>query len=126
MAKFDVSITNNLKALKELANVYPQALYGVLSQIGFEGRKLMRAGLLSGNPITLRKYPKDKAGKRTINWKILKGIKGVKISSYPLNLYNPRSQYKKFEPTLASKLGSIVSKYDRETFQKIIDQQVKI
>lgn len=101
---------------------YPQLNYGLLSQVGHDGRQLMKANLLEGNPITLHKYPKDKRGRNTVNWKILKGIKGVRISSYPLNLYDPRAQYRKFNPVLAAKLDQIVSAYDRTKAQKIIDQ----
>jgi hypothetical protein len=125
MAKFNVVTDFNLKFLKGLEKAYPQAMYGVLNRIGSEGRRLMRAGLLSGNPIMLRKYPRDKAGRRTISYKILRGIKGVKISSYPLNLYNPRKQYSKITPAISGKLDSIVKEYDRQVFQKLIDKADK-
>lgn len=115
-ADFDVPF------LKGLGKAFPQANYGLLSKIGHDGRKLMRTDLLSGSPITLHKYPKDKRGRNTISWKILRGIKGVRISSYPLNLYEPRKQYKKFSPTLESKLQTIVNRYDRENFQKILNR----
>ena len=125
MAKFSVVTDFNLKFLKGLEQAFPQALYGVMSDVGYEGRRLMRANLLSGNPIMLRKYPKDKAGKRTISYKILRGIKGVRISSYPLNLYKPREQYSKFTPIIAGKLDGIVSRYDRTKLQKLINQADK-
>ena len=105
-----------------LAIAYPQLNFGLLSQIGHDGRQLMKANLLEGNPIYLHKYPQDKRGRNTINWKILKGIKGVKISSYPLNLYEPRKQYRKFSPVLEAKLQQIISTYDRTKAQKIINQ----
>ena len=127
MAKNGLTIKTDLDIpfLNDLKKAYPQAMFGVLSQIGIEGRVLMKAGLLSGNPIELRKHPRDKAGRRTVNYKILNGIKGVRISSYPLNLYEPRKQYRKFSPVIASKIDSIVKSYSKNEFQKIVNQYDK-
>jgi hypothetical protein len=125
MAGLTIKANFNLGFLKGLAKAFPLATYGVLSQIGHDGRRLMKASLLEGQVITLHKYPKDKGGKNTINWKILPGIKGVRITSYPLNLYNPRKQYRRFSPTLGAKLDTIVSDYEKKEFQKIVNQADK-
>lgn len=125
MAGLTIKANLDTGFIKGLTKAFPLATYGVLNQIGHDGRRLMKSNLLEGQVIHLRKYPKDKRGRNTVNWKILPGIKGVKISSYPLNLYEPRRQYRRFSPVLAAKLQQIVSTYDKKQFQKIIDQFAK-
>ncbi len=121
MAGLALKFNFNIPFIKGLEKAFPQAMFGVLSQVGHDGRRLMKANLLEGQVIVLKKYPKDKRGRNTISWKILKNFKGVRISSYPLNLYKPRKAYKRFSPVLQSRLDSIVDKYSRIKFQKIVN-----
>lgn len=124
MAGLSLKANLNIPFLKGLKDAFPQAMFGVLSEVGYQSRALLKAGVLSGQVIKLSesKYPKDKAGKHTVSYKILKNFKGVRISSYPLNLYNPRKVYKAFAPTIENKVDNIVNKYSKNQFQKIVNK----
>ena len=125
MAGLSLKADFDMSFLAGLMKAFPQASAGVLHAVGYEGRQILRKKLLAGQYINLTKFPKDKRGRRTVNYKIFRNFKDVKISSYPLNLHDPRKAYRKLSPLVASQLNEIVSKYDAQKFQKIIDQYDK-
>lgn len=78
------------KDLQDLANVirtFPKLRVAVFRHIGRKGRRELKARLLSGLPLDLHEYPRDRRGRPTVSNVVLRGASGVRWSSYPVNLF---------------------------------------
>ena len=118
-----VRIVGNVRRVfLEVLKRWPSLNYGILAQIGYEGRRALYENYLQGQVINLRKYPKDIVGRRTVSYGIARNYKAVKISSYPLNLYNPRAVYSAATSTVRGRIEASLPEYDRRVFQKRLDQ----
>lgn len=121
-----VNITGNIgKQFAELAQRWPGLQYGLLAQIGYEGRRELYESKLRGQVIDLRKYPHDIAGRRTVSYGIAKNRKSVKISAYPLNLYHPREVYGSATAAVRTRIESKMQVYDERVLQRRLDQIMK-
>jgi len=125
MAKMNLIVSHGKQKFSgiilSLKDAFPQVNHGVLSAIGYMGRKQLEFNLLNGQYIKLTKKPFDKKGRRTINYSMLPNLKGVKISAYPLNLHHPKKAYKKLSPIVGGQIDKVIERYDKNIFQKIID-----
>ena len=75
-----VSITGNFNIVfKTMLRRWPAYQYGLMSTIGYEGRRALYEGYLQGQIIDLRKYPYDVKGRRTVSYGISRNRKTVKI-----------------------------------------------
>lgn len=116
-AKVDV----NLSVFKEISKQFPSIVYGILSEVGYIGRRALYEDFMKGQVIDLMKE-RDSAGKRTVLYSLAKNRKSVKISSYPLNLYDPERVYSAASATVESKISTAMKTYDEKVLQKRIDQ----
>lgn len=119
--KITVSVTGGTGFFNELSKRWPSLRYGVLANIGYEGRRALYESFLQGQVISLYKYPRDKAGRRTVMYSIAKNLKSVRITSYPLNLYNPKSVYNSASSVVRDRVESALKGYDEKVLQKRID-----
>lgn len=118
-----IHVTGNVsKMFNELVKRWPSLQYGLMSTIGYEGRRALYENFLRGQVINLRKYPFDKARRRTVSYGIARNKKSVKISAYPLNLFNPQSVYSSASSTVRARIESKMPEYDRRVLQRRIDQ----
>ena len=121
--------------LADLRKFFPKMMVGTLGWVGARGRSLLRRRLLSGQELNLSQYPKDKGGRGTTSYTF--GGRGtfVKISSYPVNLFERgrklRSGKKeagrriitqKLKSMLNSQMQTMVNQYDRTILQKEVDR----
>lgn len=90
-ARWSVGVQFNVKELQTLVKAFPSLGAEFLESVGQKSKTYLKEQLLSGQELTLRAYPTDKAGRPTIN--VVKGPKrarvkkDVKIFSYPVNLF---------------------------------------
>ena len=122
MAKMSLEYKFDALFLKPIIDSFPGITRSLLANIGKMGQKQLEFNLLNGQYIKLIKKPTDKKGRRTINFSVLKGMKGVKISSYPLNLHDPKRAYKKLAPYVESNIDKVVKRWDRDFFNKILNE----
>jgi hypothetical protein len=117
------------RLLRSLIRRWPGINYGFLSSIGYEGRRALYENFLRGQVIDLKKYPYDIAGKRTVSYGISRNRKSLKISSYPLNLYNPRQVYGAARSVVESRIKSELKNIEEKILVTIlakIDRAVSI
>ncbi len=134
MAGLSLDVSTNVRELNSLIRQFPSLSAGVFSYIGKQGRLTLKGRLLSGQELNLKKFPVDKAGRHTISSHVIRGVKGVVWTSYPLNLFEKgrilRSGRK--EPgrkILTGKLKTLVAselqKWGDDAKQKIFDPEIK-
>jgi len=118
-----VTVTGNLgRVLFNLARRWPSIQYGIMAEMGYEGRRELYESFLTGQIIFLRKYPYDVRGRRTVSYGIAKNRQSVKISSYPLNLYRPREIYSAARSVVETRIKNSLTEYDQRVLQKRINQ----
>lgn len=117
-----ITISGNFGVFAELLKRWPSLQYSLMSHIGYAGRRALYKNYLQGQVINLQKYRFDDAGHRTVNYAISKNRQSVKISSYPLNLYNPTSVYNSATSTIQSSVNSALSNYDEKILQKRLNK----
>ena len=109
------------EVLRDLRQQWPSLQYGLMSEIGYVGRRSLYENFLRGQVINLTAYPFGTDGqKRTVSYKIYNRMKSVKIRSYPLNLFNPRSVYASATPTVEAAIKSSLVEYDRRVLESRI------
>lgn len=117
-----ITITDQLSPMfVALAKKWPALQYGIMSEIGYHGRRALYEGFERGQVIDLRAYPYDKRGKRTVSYHVAKNGKSVKVRSYPLNLYNPEDVYNSATGVVLQRVESALKGYDERILQKRIE-----
>ena len=87
MAILRPEVSFNFEPIRQLAIVFPELNGRFLSLVGKRARTLLKDKYLSGQEITLRKFPTDARGRRTIVSDVNKRRTSVKVYSYPVNLF---------------------------------------
>lgn len=87
MARLELEAKGDFHSIRKLAEFFPELRAMTLGFVGKTGVKRLRRRFLLGQEITLRKYPFDAIGRRTIKYSVGKGAAHVRIGSYPLNLF---------------------------------------
>ena len=122
-AAMNVSIKSDMGYFAQLMKSWPGIKKGLLSEIGYVGRKTLQYNFLSGQVIDLRAYPYGKDQKRrTVSYSITKGMRGVKISAYPLNLYNPEAVYSSAAGMVQAAAEQALASYDSKILQDRLDK----
>ena len=121
-ATIGITVTTASPIFQRLLKMWPGIKYGILSQIGYEGRRELYETQLRGQIIDLRKYPYDKRGRRTVSYSIGKGMKSVKIAAYPLNLYHPEEVYSSATGVVQSRVERALAGYDERILQQRLEQ----
>ena len=116
-----IDVTSNLGIFGAIVDKWPALKYGLMAEIGYQGRQALRDGYLRGQVIDLRKYPHDKRGRRTVTYAIARNRKSVKIASYPLNLYKPREVYASAAGPVTARIEAALRGYDERVLQKRLD-----
>lgn len=111
---------NAIAFLARLVKQWPALQYGVMSEIGYQGRRALKENYLEGHVITLTK-DFDVAGRRIVSYSIAKNRKYVTIAAYPLNLYNPQSVYASASSDVKARVDSALRNYDA----RILDRRIK-
>ena len=92
-----------------------------LGYVGNEGKKILKASLLSGQMLDYRGKWTDKSGRPKASYRISRGATAVIISSYPANFFtvsNPRQKKRdiwgSLRGTTSARLDSILKEFDRK------------
>lgn len=126
MAGLSVEISREEFAVfHKLRDIFPELRARALGYVGAQGKARLKQQFLSGQEIDLSAYPTDYRGRRTIGYSIDKGAKAVRISSYPMNLFERGRRLRgggreaghfavtrKFKAVMNSSLQSIVDEFD--------------
>ena len=124
----------NLKPIFDLIQIFPELRGRLLALIGKRARTILKERYLSGQEITLRAFPTDRQGRRTIVSDVNKQRSSVKIYSYPVNLFERgrRLRSGRKEPgkyIITRKLKQDVmaglAGYVREFEEKILEPEIK-
>lgn len=119
----------------KMKDIFPEIAAQALGYIGSKGKVMLKTHFLSGQELNLKAYPKDVLGHPTISYSIGKNAKYVKISSYPINLFERgrmlrsgrkergrRIVTRKFKQYMASNLDRLANEFDSKYLQKKIDK----
>jgi hypothetical protein len=118
-----VKISANLGAYVEMMKKWPSLTSGILHDVGYIGRKTLQYDYLKGQIINLHVYPYGKDGRlRTVGYAIAKNQKGLKISSYPLNLYKPQEVYSQATGVVQARIEQALAAYDGRVFQRKLEE----
>ena len=133
--KFDYSGGEFSKSMNTLASLFPEIRSRFLGYIGTSGRNILKLQYLSGQELNIENDT-DEKGRPLVNYSFFgRGDKmGVKISSYPVNLFERgrklRSGKKepgkkiitvKLKQNMSSQLSSIANRASRS----IIENEMK-
>ena len=116
---FSVEMGGTLgEVLRDIRKQWPALQYGLMSEIGYTGRRALYENFLRGQVIDLTAYPFGKDGqRRTVSYKIYNRMQSVSIRAYPLNLFKPRSVYANATPTVEFSIKKSLAEYDRRVLQ---------
>lgn len=111
--------------LRKLREQFPKLRAQILGYVGHEGKKRLKKQFLSGQEIDLSAYPEDRAMRRTVGYALGRGAEYVRISSYPMNLFERGRRLRsgsresgkyvvtrKFKSVIMADLQGIVSEFD--------------
>ena len=87
MATLSASLEGDFKGILKFASAFPNLSGRFLALVGKRARTTLKEKYLSGQEITLRAFPTDSRGRRTIVSDVNKRRTQVKIYSYPVNLF---------------------------------------
>ena len=81
--------SHDLIQLGEMIKAFPVLGRRVMAHIGWKGKLTVKGALMSGvNGVTLKKYPRDRKGRRTVSWNYdNRSGNAIAIRSYPMNLF---------------------------------------
>ena len=126
---------NDFQAVNEMRKLFPELRASTMGYVGAKSRSLLKKQFLSGQEIDLKAYPRDSKGRRTTNYSIGKKAKYVRISSYPLNLFEKgrmlRSGRKepgkkiitgKLKKAVMSQLQGWVNEFDQNVWEKELNK----
>jgi hypothetical protein len=82
-----LSLEDDLKKIRTFVGYVPGLNKRYLRFLGKKGRTALKEQFYSGQVMTLKAYPSDKAGKRTIASDVNRQGTYVKFYSYPGNLF---------------------------------------
>lgn len=117
------SVDFNISSFTKMAGMIP-SLNGVfLGVIGRDARTTLKEKYLSGQEITLRAFPKDRAGRHTIVSQMDKGKTMVRIYSYPVNFFETGRKLR--DGRLESGKYIITKKLKSDVFGKMSMYQAK-
>ena len=139
--KWDVEFrAGALAALKNFDwRIFREVRARSLGFIGLHGARLLRDEFLRpGKEFDLRAYPKDKDGRRTITYSIGRMASYVRISSYPMNLFERGRTLRgggrepgrfivtrKFKQVMDSRLQGMLNKFDDQFFSDFIQKTIE-
>ena len=117
--------------IKELKDKFPNFQAVAMGYVGRAGKNMLKKSFLSGQDLDLQAYPRDKKGRRTVSYTIGKRAASVRISSYPVNLFEHGRKLRdgtkqsgkkiitgKLKGAMSSGLQSILNDYDSQYLQK--------
>lgn len=120
--------------LRELKVLFPEIRAQALGYIGKQGKKALKQKFLSGQEIYLDE-DFDESGRRTISYSIGKDAKYVKISSYPMNLFErgrrlrsgakepgKRVVTRKLKQLMMSNISRLTNEFDNKYLQKKVSR----
>lgn len=123
------------KFLSSMRNFFPEISAQLLGFIGSRAKSILRFKFLSGQELNLKAYPKDRLGHPTISYSIGRKAKYVKISSYPLNLFEKgrklRSGEKetgkhimkrKFKQYMMSQIPKLTNEFDNTILKRKVEK----
>ena len=121
--------------INELAEKFPEFRAVAMGYVGRAGRQMLKKNYLSGQEIDLSVFPRDKAGRRTVSYSIGRHARSVRISSYPMNLFERGRRLRdgskqpgkfvvtgKLKQAMTSGLQSILNEYDSKYLQKELNK----
>jgi len=122
------------KELAKLRNLFPELRASTLGYVGHEG-KLRLKKLMISSGLNFKTLNNDSAGRPLVSYSIGRNAAFVKISSYPLNLFENgrmlRSGRKepgrkiisrKLKSLMESDMQGILNKFDKTILQKDLDK----
>ena len=118
--------------IKELKDKFPNFQAVAMGFVGRAGKNMLKKSFLSGQDLNLKNDSmKDKKGRRTVSYTIGKRAASVRISSYPVNLFEHGRKLRdgtkqsgkkiitgKLKGAMSSGLQSILNDYDSQYLQK--------
>lgn len=134
MAVLKPEVEFKFEGIQRLIATFPDLSGRLLALIGKRSRTLLRDRYLSGQELTLRKFPVDRRGRRTITSDVNRARTQVKIYSYPVNLFergrklrDGRKESGKYIITrkLKGDVNGRVQGYVREWENRILEQEIK-
>lgn len=134
-----INIEANLEAFKifeELKEQFPQLRRQMMGYVGKEAKLTLKKEFLSGQSLRYKgtAYAKASDGRRKITYRVLRWGQAVRVSSYPLNLFEhgrtlrsggkepAKNVMPKFRTSINSKLQGIISAFDRMYLTKDLDK----
>lgn len=73
---------------------FPEVKMRMIQSLGKRGRTILKDELLSGQALTLHKFPTNVKGRHTISSKVMKKAEMVRVTSTPVNLWEYGQKYK--------------------------------
>jgi hypothetical protein len=141
MAQVEWSVEFNpgvFEGIRQMGRIFQEVNARALGFIGLEGARLLRTYLRPGGDFNLRAWPKDDAGRRTISYSIGRRAKHVRISSYPMNLFERGRTLRSgaqergrrivtgpFKAAMEAQLPSLINQFDNRFFQEMVDQAIE-
>lgn len=134
MAVLRPEVDFNFKGIYQLVSAFPDLRGRLLALIGKRARVRLYEGYLSGQELTLRKYPVDARGRRTITSDVNRARTQVKIYSYPVNLFergrklrSGRKEQGKYIITrkLKGDVSGRMQSYINEWESRILEQELR-
>jgi hypothetical protein len=136
--KFDPTV---FESVSYLGRILPEVRARALGWVGRKGAGLLYDNFLSGQSGGIRlKNKKDVKGHRTVSYSIGRQARYVKISSYPMNLFETgrflrsiprrREQGKhiilgKFKSLMDNQLQSIIDQFDEKVLKGIVHEVIQ-
>jgi len=124
MSKLNISVEvgGSLgEVMRNLRKQWPRLQYGMMSEIGYIGRRSLYENYLRGQVINLKAYLYGKDGiRKTVSYAISKKRDSVKIRSYPLNLFDPRNVYANAAPTVQASINNALRDYNNRVLESRI------
>lgn len=125
-------------AIRQMGWIFQEVNVRALGFIGINLALLLRTYLRDDSYPALRAYPKDEAGRRTISYSLGRRGRFVRISSYPMNIFERgralRSGAREkghrivtgpFRAASEARLPSLINQFDNKFFQELVDQAVE-
>lgn len=113
----------------KLLKLFPVVSAQLLGYVGHEGKKELKFGLLSGQMLDYHGKWEDIAGRPKTSYRIQRGAKSVRISSYPANFFTVPNRRQKRRPVwgqlkvrMDSGMNTLLNNFDHWYFQKMLNE----
>ena len=130
MAVLKPEVSFNFEGIFNLIKVFPDLNGRYLALIGKRSRDLLKQKYLSGQDLTLRKFPVDSLGRYTVTSDVNRRRTSVKIYSYPVNLFERGRKLrsgaqepgkyiitKKLKQSVMSRIGSYTMEFESQILE---------